>query len=239
MHHLLTLPTELLIQIFAASDTILDALHLSATNRLLNAVWLEHCETIIKSILQSTIPAYDEAVELAFLETRLESSIDGSPTPLLRSCLPLLLRNADLCATACLAYELYCKDATSPPESYCFLRRTGLGFVHYQLRDDLYLELRSMSRDELEGPRCLSNWLDGRASWDEKVRQGIREDWQHDEVDIMGDWETPWDYAEYVLTGAINDINQGTNNLSIMVEGYDPWDDYPFFNHIVNPKIML
>jgi hypothetical protein len=41
------------------------------------------------------------------------------------------------------------------------------------------------------------------------------------------------------LGGAIDDIKQGTDNLSIMVEGYDPWDDYPYFEDIVNPKIML
>jgi hypothetical protein len=69
MSDLLTLPPELLTQIFVESDTFLDALHLSATNRLLNDVYLEHREPIIESILKSGIPAYDEAVELALLDS--------------------------------------------------------------------------------------------------------------------------------------------------------------------------
>lgn len=240
MPQLLELPTELLIQVFAASDTILDALHLSGTNRLLNAIWLEHSEPIIEGILEASLPAYNEAVQLAFLEIRLEStesSIDNPPT--LRGCLPIL-RNADLCASVCLAYSPVCKDAIPPAVSYYILRRTALGFIHYQLRDDIYLELRSMSIEALKIRHNLSDWLDEPSSWEEKVRQGVREDWQYDEVDIRGDWETPWDYAEYVLTGAIDDIEQGMNHLSIVVEGYDRWNDvHMFFEHIVNPKIML
>lgn len=242
MPHLIDLPAELLIQIFAASDAILDALHLSATNRLLNAVWLEHSKPIIESILKPTLPAYDEAVQLAYTEVQLEStesSIDSSPS--LRECLPTLLRNADLCASVCLAYSPVCKDATLLAASYYFLRRIGLGFIHYQLRDDIYLELRSMSTEELMHRHNLSDWLDGPCnSWEEKVRQGVREEWQYNEADILGDWETPWDYAEYVLWGALEDIREGCNHLLIMVEGYDSGrDNDVLFNHIVNPKIML
>jgi hypothetical protein len=241
MPHLLTMPTELLIEIFAANDTVIDALHLSATNRYLNAIWFEHSEqVIIEKILRPSLPAYDEAVRLAYLETQLESSVDNPPTLSLRNCLPILLRNADLCASLYLAYSPVCKHAASPAVSYYFLRRIGLGFIHYQLRDDLYLELRSMSKEALEIPRNLGKWLDKPSSWEEKVRQGVSEEWQRDQADIMGNWETtPWDYAECVLGGAIDDIKQGTDNLSIMVEGYDPWDDYPYFEDIVNPKIML
>jgi len=240
MHQLLELPTELLIQIFSASDRILDTLHLSGTNRLLNAIWLEHSEPIIEGMLESSLPAYNEAVQLAFLETRLEStesSIDNPPT--LRGCLPTLLRNADLCASVCLAYSPVCKDATLPAVSYYFLRRISLGFVHYQLRDGIYLELRSMSTEALMTRHNLSDWLEGPCGWEESVRQGVREEWQRYQADINGDWETPWDYAEYVITGAIDDIKNDTDNLLIMVEGYDPYDDYVYFEHIVNPKIML
>jgi hypothetical protein len=227
------------MQIFATSDTILDVLHLSATNRLLNAVWLEHRDPIIESTLGSTLPAYDEATELAILQTRLESSIDDPPTPSLCDCLPILLRNADLCASACLAYSTAHPDAKLPAASYYFLRRAGLGFVHYQLRDDLYLELRAMSMEALKGPCGLSKWLQERASWKEKVRQGVREDWQYNEDDILCQWETLWDYAEYVVTGASDDIWRGAKHLPLMMEGYDPWDNSIFFNNIVNPKIMM
>lgn len=130
MSHLLTLPTELLIEIFAVNDMILDALNLSATIRCLNAIWLEHYErVIIERIPRPSLPAYDEAVQVAFLETRLESPTNDPSS--LRTCLPLLLRNADLCASACLAYSIAQKEAISPPASYYFLCRAGLGFIHY------------------------------------------------------------------------------------------------------------
>jgi hypothetical protein len=119
---LLTLPPGLLIQILVASDTFLDALHLSATYRLLNDVYLEHREPIIESILKSGIPAYDEAVELVLLKTRLEYTMDDPPTPSLRNFLPILLRNADLCASTCLAYSAVHPEATSPAASYYSLR---------------------------------------------------------------------------------------------------------------------
>lgn len=96
-----------------------------------------------------------------------------------------------------------------------------------------------MSRDASKIPYNLSRWLEDRTTWKLKVQQGVREDWQRDEEDIHCDWETPWDYAEYVLGGAMSDIRQGTNHLAITIEGYEPWSDDVFFRHIVNPKIML
>lgn len=83
MPQLLELPTELFVQVFTASETILDALHLSGTHRLLNAIWLEHSEPFIVGILESFLPAYNEAVQLTVLEIRLElteSSIKSPPS---------------------------------------------------------------------------------------------------------------------------------------------------------------
>ena len=59
------------------------------------------------------------------------------------------------------------------------------------------------------------------------------------EADTLGDQETPWDYAYHVLTGALGDIDRGTNRLPVMMEGYDQWDNDVFLEHIVNPKIMM
>jgi hypothetical protein len=70
------------------------------------------------------------------------------------------------------------------------------------------------------------------------VRQSVSEEWQRDQEDVHCDWETTWDYADYVLTGAVDDIGRGTDRLAIMVEGYDPWDKDVFFQHIAHPKIM-
>lgn len=96
-----------------------------------------------------------------------------------------------------------------------------------------------MSKEALVIRHNLSEWLERPCGWEESVRQGVREDWQRYEADINGEWETRWDYARYVLSGAIDDIKNGTDNLLIMVEGYDPYDDYVYFDQIVNPKIML
>jgi hypothetical protein len=206
MSRLLTLPPELLMQIFAASDTILDALHLSATNRFLAAIWLEHSAQIIESILKRSIPAYNEAVTLAFLETRLQSSIAARLS--LRRCLPLISRNGDLCASVCLAYSAVCEDndTTTLPESYYLLHRIGLESLHHQLRDNLYLELRAMSKEAPISPIGFGRWVWDHASWEEKVRQSVPEEWQRDQKDVHCDWETTWDYADYVLTGPVDDI---------------------------------
>lgn len=55
----------------------------------------------------------------------------------------------------------------------------------------------------------------------------------------MGDQETLRDYAFHVLSGALDDIDQGTNRLPVMMEGYGQWDNDVFFEYIVNPKIMM
>jgi len=59
------------------------------------------------------------------------------------------------------------------------------------------------------------------------------------EADTLGDQETLRDYAFHVLSGALDDIDQGTNRLPVMMEGYGQWDNDVFFEYIVNPKIMM
>lgn len=220
MSSLLSLSTELLIQVLAASDTIPDALRLSATNRRLRDIWLEHSTQVIEAILSKSIPAYEDAVSLAATETRLQSSMDHEPS--LLQCLPTLLRNADLCASACLAYSAFREDAPSPPTSYYYLRRVGLGYEYHQIRDDLYAELRATSREALVTHADMSHWLLLKASLAEQIRQGVEEEGYNPDYDCYKDTESKWDYADYCLSsGAICDIDRGLNNLPIAIQGYD------------------
>lgn len=219
MSGLLTLSPELLVQVFTASETIRDALRLSATTRHLRAVWLEHSVQIIEGVLKPSIPAYDEAVALTVLETRVQSSPEHDPT--LRLCLPALLRNADLCASVCLGHSLAREDKPSPPASYYFLRRLALAFDHHQLRDDFYHEIRGMSRDALSICCNISHWLLGDASLAEQIRQGVEaEDYDHIR-DMYNERDNKWDYADHVVYVAIGDIDFGTNNLPTVIQGYD------------------
>ena len=220
MSFLLTLSTELLIQVFAASDTKSVALRISVTNRRLHDIWLQHSTQITETILRASIPAYEKALDLAITETQLQSSSDKKP--LLRDYLPTLLRNADLCASACLAFAAIRDDDPSPSASYYFLRRVGLGYEYPQIRDDLYAELRAMSRPALSRPAHMIHWLLLDASLAEQIRQGI-EDEDYDEVrDKYKETETKWDYAMYCISnGAIGDIDFGCNNLPRTIQGYD------------------
>lgn len=83
------LSTELLIQVFAASDKTPDALRFSATHRRLHDIWLEHSTQITEAILKTSIPAYEKALDLAITETQLQSSSDEKPP--VREYLPTLL----------------------------------------------------------------------------------------------------------------------------------------------------
>ena len=220
MSVLLTLSTELVIQVYAASDNIPDALRLSAANRRLHNIWLEHSTQITEAILKASIPAYEKGLDLAITETQLQSSSDEKPS--LREYLPTLLQNADLCASACLAFSAFCENAPSPPTSYYFLRRVGLGYDYHQIRDTLYAELRATSREALMTHSDLSRFLLLEADVEEQIRQGILPE-DYDEIrDLYRDIESKWDYLDYcICSGAICDIDRGTNNLTTTIQGYD------------------
>ena len=220
MSALFKLSTEILIQVSASSDTIPDALRLSATNSHLQNIWSAHATQIAETILRTSIPTYEKALDLAITETKLQSSVDGKPS--LREYLPTLLRNADLCASACLAYSTSRKDAPSPPTSYYFLRRVGLGYEYHQIRDTLYAELKATSREVLMNHAGMGRFLLLNAGLTEQIRQGVEPE-DYDEIrDLYRETESKWDYAQYCISnGAICDIDRGTNNLPTTIQGYD------------------
>jgi hypothetical protein len=220
MGGLLTLSTEILIQVFAASDSISDALRLSATNHRLRNVWQQHSTQIIEAILRTSIPAYDKALDLAITEIQLQSS--SNEKPLLREYLPTLLRNTDLCASACLAYSDLVENAPSPATSYYFLRRVGLGYEHKQIRDILLTELRATSREMLVTYGNMSRFLLLEANITERIRQGVLPGDFDEMGDLYREIESHWDYSDYCIHfGAICDIDHGTNYLPTIVQRYD------------------
>jgi hypothetical protein len=120
MAGLLSLSNELLICIYSTAPTFESAVFLSGTSRRLRAVWLEHSNHLIASILSATTPAYEDALDLAVKEQTWASSGTSDtqcaqyrlrpapPTPPTtvpaRLCLPRLLQNAQLASSAATAY---------------------------------------------------------------------------------------------------------------------------------------
>lgn len=102
MAALLSLPTELIVCIYANCPTLQSAASLSATNKRLYSTWLDDENHIVEAILSPQIPAYEAAVELAILEeiwiksnTQLSSTMDKPP---IRLYLKRLLQTVD-CAS--------------------------------------------------------------------------------------------------------------------------------------------
>jgi len=213
MPALLALSTEIPIQVLAASDTIPDALRLSAISHHLREIWHEHSTQITEAILRASIPTYEKTLALAITETQLQSSSDEKPS--LREYLPTLLRNADLCASACLAYLASFENAPSPSTSYSFLRRIGLGYEYHQITQSKF----QRNADDSCWYESLSAAGLGIA---EQIRQGVLpEDYDHD-FDLYRETESKWDYLNYcICSGAICDIDRGTNYLSITIQGFD------------------
>lgn len=108
MASLLSLPNELLVDVFAACPDIDPAIGLADTSQHLRAIWGMYAATFIEGILQRSIPAYTEAVTLAVAEHQHSATGKGTatasstdlPSPKLEQLLPILKRNAELCAMA-------------------------------------------------------------------------------------------------------------------------------------------
>lgn len=80
MHSLLSLPAELVIQLFGTCY-IKDAVHLAAANRQLREVWLKYTHTIVEAILKPNMEAYDDALDFAKLEKRYSKHGQSDPPP--------------------------------------------------------------------------------------------------------------------------------------------------------------
>lgn len=238
MANLLSLSNELLIAIDSSSHAIQSAALLSATSRRLHAIWLEHSDHIITSILKPHIPDYEDAVDLAVLENTWTNDIPSSnPTPVSR-CLPRLLWNADLASRAATAWAAWIADLepnnyrrhknfTSPHTSYYMMRKLHLARTHpgADLLPGLYETLRGSSNNTATTHAEISGWLLSSYSDDEdKLPHGIpkpREEWT---VGDEGEFEQRgyviwgnWEWVGDVLDTAMIDVYHGQNNLEGVV----------------------
>jgi hypothetical protein len=237
MPGLFSLANELLIQIFTACPTVQTAMHLSCVNNQLRSIWLQHTDLIVKSIIKSTIPAADLAIDFAITETRLRNSLSDIEQPPLKLWLPNLMRNADLCASAhaaCSAYvgppDCVTKERrtfpSSSPAHWYFLSRVRLAFEYPQLRDALHAELLTTSKDNREEIFCFHWFLVRFSSMDEAARQGVPRDLRllnaepGDEFD--GDMhENAWWYQAEVIGEARGDLTINSGDLSLAIQGYN------------------
>lgn len=237
MTGLLSLSNELLIHVFGASDSIQDALNFSTVNHQLRAIWLEHRDQILESILRSSIPAYDEALETAALETQLQSSLDNKPP--LRGCLSTLLRNADLCASAhvaCVEFLQQKGSSTPVPATYHIIRRMMLAQEFPQLRDDVLRTLQPASEGTLKAYCSYIRFLNEYAEDEEQARQGMvpEKTWPdplrtYDEVIIDG-----WDYIQDALYAALSE-RQGRKCKDYMSKAI--YCQHPFQDREWRPEI--
>lgn len=102
--NLLSLPTELIVQVFTSCPTVQTATRLSSVNKEMHAIWIKHTHQILEDIIRPQIPAYEDATEIAKLQNSLlstEQPTDATKVssvneaPAVRH-FHLLLRNATL-----------------------------------------------------------------------------------------------------------------------------------------------
>lgn len=244
MPNLLNLSTELLVQIFTASPSVKTAIQLSSANRLLRDIWLQHTTFIVDDIIKSTVPAADDAVTLAILETRLRNpgfcvgSDEGSRPPL-SLWIPVLERYAELCASAhdaCSVHVWYSAPEktpyyyTSSPEAYYVLCRVMLAWEFPHLRKPIQEELEAASDARLNECLKLYRYLGTQASKQEAARHGFPyEAWCEDEDSdpddpAYGEPRDKWEYmGNVVYCASFQHHPYGAGQLAGAIAGREPW----------------
>lgn len=200
MAGLTSLPHEIVILIYASCPDIPTAIRLSAVDQVRRLIWLDNCERIIKTILGSGIPAFDEALDLAkigtqVLDTRattpaptsnksVESQNDAEADHLRRQShlwLPRLLRDLEMASRACAENAVWQdqnetrrKATFTPwPVSYYFIRRLVTSYHSADLRNILLLQLETCSTDVLHTHHELCGFMVTSMSHEEQTRHWI------------------------------------------------------------------
>lgn len=237
MAALLSLPNELILDIYTSMPDLESAARLSSVNKRLRNIWLENDNQIADAILRPQIPDYEDAVELAILEETVGndaqlSHVKGQiPT---RFYLRRLLTNANLASSAVTAWTHWMANLTadnyrhhmsytSPYASYYLMRKIVLAHQHPEarLQQALYATLRTESYDAVLTHSGLNEFLTGRFDHDiESERHGIfksEEDWTEEE-EMMHEMnysvlEEEWNYVSDVLHAAMQEKVHGYQNL--------------------------
>lgn len=197
------IPREITILIYISCPDASTALQLSLINREHRLIWIDNFEHITRAILEPEIPAYDDAVELARIETwtlkpiALRSSSTGGESLTLSQILeaeepqssahiwiPRLLRNAKLALAVCAECDEYERTRppscyrwkmtfTSWPKSYYLIRLLVVSFHFPQLRPALLARLEGCSIDTLHTHLELCDYMNEWMSDEEQIRHNI------------------------------------------------------------------
>ena len=101
MTTLLSLPSEIIIDILIAAPTTRTLLRLSCVSRRIRAIWQEHSQHIIVSNYKTKIPHIEEAISLTLLEAQCGEVPCLGEQLKLHLYLPRVLRNAGLATSVC------------------------------------------------------------------------------------------------------------------------------------------
>lgn len=185
------LPNELIGRVFGLCPDLHTAVSLSATNRWLRGIWLQGAERYTFEIRISNIIAYEQAVDLAIAEERLEgqlgpsASVDTASTPF-HHYAARLMRNEELAKSAATAFQYWldnqCPSSyrrkmtfNCPHTAYYLLQKLVLAYRHPHtgFQSSLLETLRTSSPVTLETNDEMSLFICGQADYDERMKHGI------------------------------------------------------------------
>lgn len=234
MASLEALSDELILSIFNSTLNLKSAVLLSATNRRLNGIWRHDKERFAKQIISSTIPAHEQAIDLAIAEEHLENnSAFANERPHVQYYGHRLPRNHESATSAATAWAAWLEDCrpenyrrrltfTCSHASYYVLRKLVLAYRYPQaqfLRRSMLEVLRNPSRAMLETHGELSAFLGVAASTEERALHGIdmpEEDWPPG-AEYERNVELPdWEYAGEVVWAALIEFIHG--NVTVRLE---------------------
>lgn len=185
MTTLLSLPTEILINILIAGPNTRTLLRLSSSTHRLRSIWLDHAQHIVASAYKKKIPYIEEAIALTLVELRCGEVLSLQDSSAFHLCLPRVLRNAGLATSVCDAASrnntLYKIDwATEDPytdkiRAYYLIRHIVLAYDHPELRPSVSSALAACTGKMHDGNKWLDFFLVAKASMKLKFSLGLLE----------------------------------------------------------------
>ncbi|KAI5194495.1 hypothetical protein E4T39_08649 [Aureobasidium subglaciale] len=204
---LLGLPNELLLKLFK-TGTFADAASLYQVNNQLRWVMETHASTIIKSL----VPV--EAVIVAKVESRLTEQKEVS------TLLPLLIRNASLCAHAYPHLRRTFRHKPPPdthPDPYYTLRFLTLGYDKtYEQRETIRRRLEEYTMSEILTLRFFSRTM-CRESMEWVQQEALRSMSGYENSIPV---EDKWLYADQLIEATVKSRDRGVDFLSRALEGF-------------------
>lgn len=174
MTTLLSLPTEIIINIFIAAPSTRTLLRLASVDCCMRSIWLEHSQQIVASAYKKKIPHIEEAIALTSVEVRCGEVPSLQDSSAFYLCLPRVVRNAGLAKSVCDVANrrdrLYKIDwETEDPytdmiRAYYLIRHVVLAYDHPELRPSVSSALSACTRKMHDGNKWLDCFLAAVAS---------------------------------------------------------------------------